>query len=219
MNVLIVSPHPDDETLGGGGTILRLNSEGNSVSWLNITGVENNSKFSEEFVKKRRAQFKKVEEHYGFQKVYNFNLATTKLEGYDSSEVIDKISDVFQEVRPEMLILPDYNDAHSDHKKVFEWCHACSKTFRFPYIKQIMTMEIISETDFGRPENPFHPNYYVDITDYIEDKIRALEIYDTELGEPPFPRSIENVRALAMIRGAVAGVKYAEAFRLIKYIV
>lgn len=219
MNVLIVSPHPDDETLGGGGTVLRLISEGNSVSWLNITGVENSSKFSEEFVQKRRVQLKEVEEYYRFQKVYNFNLMTTKLEGYDSSEVINKISTVFQEVRPEMLILPDYNDAHSDHKKVFEWCHACSKIFRFPYIKQIMTMEIISETDFGRPEDPFHPNYYVDITDYMEDKIKALEIYDTELGEPPFPRSIENVKSLAAIRGSAAGVRYAEAFRLIKYIV
>lgn len=219
MNVLIVSPHPDDETLGGGGSALRFISEGNSVSWLNITGVENNNKFSDEFVKKRRTQLKKIEKHYGFQEVYNFNLATTKLEGYDSSEVIDKISTVFQEVRPEMLILPDYNDAHSDHKKVFEWCYACSKIFRFPYIKQIMTMEIISETDFGRPENPFQPNYYIDITDYMKDKINALKIYDTELGEPPFPRSIENVKSLAMIRGAAAGVRYAEAFRLIKYIV
>lgn len=219
MNVLIVSPHPDDETLGGGGTVLRLISEGNDVSWLNITGVENNDKFSKEFVEKRRVQLKKIEEYYKFQKVYDLNLMTTRLERYDSSEVIEKISIVFQEVKPEMLILPDYNDAHSDHRKVFEWCYACSKVFRFPYIKQIMTMEIISETDFGSPENPFCPNYYVDITDYMEDKIRALEIYDTELRMPPFPRSIENIKALAMIRGAAAGVKYAEAFRLIKCIV
>lgn len=219
MNALIVSPHPDDESLGGGGTVLRLIAEGHSVSWLNITGVENNDKFSEDFVKKRRGQLKEIETYYQFEKTYNLNLMTTKLEAYDSAEIIDKISSIFREIKPDVLILPDYNDAHSDHKKVFEWCYACSKIFRFPYIKQIMTMEIISETDFGSPENPFHPNYYVDITDYMEDKVRALEIYDTELGEPPFPRSIENIKALARIRGAAAGVEYAEAFRLIKYIV
>lgn len=180
--------------------------------------MENNPSFSEEFVRRRKIQLQKVEKYYRFKEAYNLNLMTARLENYNYSEVIDKIAGVFRKIEPEMLILPDYNDAHSDHKLVFEWCYACSKVFRFPYIKQIITMEIVSETDFGRPEDPFQPNFYVDISNYMEDKIKALEIYDTELGEPPFPRSIENVKALATIRGAAAGVRYAEAFRLVKYI-
>lgn len=80
-------------------------------------------------------------------------------------------------------------------------------------------MEILSETDFGRPEMPFYPNYFVDISNYIEKKIEALKIYDTEMGRHPFPRSEENIKALAVLRGAMAGVPYAEAFRLIKKIV
>lgn len=68
-------------------------------------------------------------------------------------------------------------------------------------------MEIISETDFGSPADPFKPNYYVDITDYIDDKIKAIEIYDTELGESPFPRSIENIKAMAMLNGVRGGGK------------
>jgi len=218
MNILVVSPHPDDETLGGGGTILKLTAEGHKVYWLNITGVENSVIFSEEFVKRRRMQLQQVEEYYKFKEVYNLNLMTTKLEDYSFPDVIDKITEIFRKVEPEMLLLPDYNDAHSDHKVVFEWCYACSKVFRAPYIKHIMTMEIVSETDFGRPEDPFQPNVYVDITNYMEGKIKALEIYDTELGSPPFPRSIENVKALATIRGSAAGVRYAEAFRSIKHI-
>ena len=79
-----------------------------------------------------------------------------------------------------------------------------------------MTMEIVSETDYGRPENNFVPNYFVDITEYINHKINALKIYTTEIGEPPFPRSIENVMALATLRGGMSGVRYAEGFRLIK---
>ena len=82
----------------------------------------------------------------------------------------------------------------------------------------ILTMEVASETDFGKPENPFAPNYFVDITEYMEDKIQALKIYDTEMGRPPFPRSEENIRAMATVRGAMAGVLYAEAFRMIKCI-
>ena len=219
MNVLIVSPHPDDETLGAGGTAFRFAAEGKNVSWLNITGAEQDSIFSDEFKEKRKIQLKKIEELYRFENVYNLNLKTTRLETYDSSDVIEKISAIFKEAEPEMLILPDYNDVHSDHKKVFEWCYACSKIFRFPFVRQIMTMEIVSETEFGSPQNPFYPNYYVDITDYMDKKIQAMEIYDTELAAPPFPRSIENIKALAAFRGAAAGVKYAEAFRLVKSVV
>lgn len=218
MNVLVVSPHPDDETLGAGGTILRLKEEGNKIFWLNITGMTKGGIFSEEMQERRKEQLKKIEDFYKFEGTYNLNLPTAQLDSYNTSDAIDKIREVFTKVQPEMLILPDYNDAHSDHKKVFEWCYSCSKVFRFPYIKKIMTMEIVSETDFGKPENPFIPNFYVDITEYLEEKINALNIYDTELGEPPFPRSIEHVKALAIVRGAAAGVKYAEAFRMIKYI-
>lgn len=219
MRVLVVSPHPDDETLGAGGTIARLTAEGNEVFWLNITTVKGNNNFPKGMIDKREEQLHAIADFYNFSEVYHLNLPTTKLENIDSNKAIDMIGDIIKKVEPEMLILPDYNDAHSDHKRVFDWCFACTKVFRFPSIKQVMTMEIVSETDFGRPENAFIPNYYVDITSYIENKIQAIEIYDTELGEHPFPRSLDNIRALAVLRGAAAGVKYAEAFRMIKKIV
>lgn len=218
MRAVVVSPHPDDETLGAGGTIVRLLSEGNEVFWINVTTIKENNQFSKEMRDKREEQLQAIAEFYKFSGIYHLDLPTIKLENIDSAKAINMIGNIFREIKPEMLLLPDYNDAHSDHKRVFDWCFACTKVFRFPSIKQVMTMEIVSETDFGRPENQFAPNYFVDITDYIEDKVRALKIYDSEIGEVPFPRSIENVKALAMVRGATAGVKYAEAFRLIKCI-
>ena len=217
MKILVVSPHPDDETLGAGGTILRAIAEGQEVFWLNITQIPDNGKFSKEMIEKRRCQLEEIESFYHFSKVYHMNMPTTELDRIGSAKAIDMIGTVICEVKPETLILPDYNDVHSDHKKVFEWCYSCSKVFRYPYIKKILTMEIVSETDFGAVD-AFSPNYFVDITDYMEGKISALRIYDSEIASPPFPRSEENVRALATVRGSMAGVCYAEAFRLIKYI-
>ena len=68
------------------------------------------------------------------------------------------------------------------------------------------------------PYDKFKPNLYIDITNYFADKAEALRIYDTELGDLPFPRSIEAVKAQAVMRGTEAGVFYAEAFRVIKEI-
>lgn len=217
--ILVASPHPDDETLGAGGTILRMLAEGHEVYWLNFTAMQNTTKFSKDILDRRKVQLNEIEIFYHFSGVYHLDMPTTELEKIDSGEAIDRVGRIFREIEPDFLILPDYNDAHSDHKKVFEWCYACSKIFRFPFVRQVMTMEIISETDFGTPMNPFVPNYYIDITDYMEQKINAMKIYDTELGAVPFPRSIDNIKARAMINGATAGVRYAEAFRLIKCIV
>lgn len=218
MKVLVVSPHPDDETLGAGGTILRLINEGHKVSWLNITGIYKSRKFPDNIKQQRKSQIKHIKNYYKFSSCFDLMLPAAGLDGYDTCDAIEKISSVIKKLEPEMLIIPDYNDAHSDHKKVFDRCYASSKVFRFPYIKKIVCMEIISETDFGRPENPFIPNYYIDITKYIENKLEACAIYNTEIGESPFPRNLENIRALAALRGSAAGVRYAEAFRIIKYI-
>ena len=45
-----------------------------------------------------------------------------------------------------------------------------------------------------------------------------MKIYESELGEHPFPRSLKNIKALSIFRGATVGVEYAEAFQLIKFI-
>jgi len=218
MNILVVSPHPDDETLGAGGSLFKLKEQGNKLYWLNITDVSREDGYDPEFIAKRRQQIADIYEKFEFEKMFNLKMSPTKLSSYPQEQLIDRIAGVFDEVKPAWLLLPDYNDAHSDHKCVFEACYACSKVFRRSFIKRILTMEIISETDFGKPYDVFKPNLYMDITDYFSRKIEAVSIYDTELGKPPFPRSLEAVRVQALRRGIEAGVMYAEAFRVLKEI-
>ena len=80
--------------------------------------------------------------------------------------------------------------------------------------------ECISETEFAPAitERVFIPNYYVDITQFLIQKLELIQNYQSELGEHPFPRSIRNIKALATFRGAFTGVEYAEAFQLIMYL-
>ena len=81
----------------------------------------------------------------------------------------------------------------------------------------MLAYETLSETDFGlRAEQSFRPNIFVDIGPYLEDKLRAMDIYASELGVYPFPRSHEVIRALATLRGGASGFKAAEAFELLR---
>lgn len=174
--------------------------------------------YKAEQIEKRKKQMEKVREHYGFSDFNNLGLDTTRLDQYENREIIGKISDYINRIQPEWIFLPDYSDAHSDHNFVFEWVFACTKVFRYKSIKRVMTMEILSETNFGRQENPFQPNFYMDISEYINGKIEAANMYESEMGLHPFPRSAEAIRALATLRGSEAGCRYAEAFRVIKII-
>ncbi len=220
MKIVVVSPHQDDETLGAGGTLLRLKKEGHQIYWLNITAVSKDAGWDTDFVNKRKRQVNRVVEAFGFDDILNLNFPPATLGNKTSQrEVLDGINNFFAKVTPEWIILPDYNDIHSDHRVVYDCAISCSKIFRHPSIKTITTMEILSETDYGKPEGYFVPNLFVDVSDFLEKKLEILQLYDTEIAKPPFPRSLEATKALALARGAASGVKYAEGFRIIKMVI
>ena len=50
----------------------------------------------------------------------------------------------------------------------------------------------------------------------MDQKIKLLSIYKSEISKPPFPRSFEVIEALATFRGSQSGFKFAEAFTLLK---
>ena len=217
MKIAVISPHPDDETLGAGGTLLRFRNEGHQIYWINVTDVAIEYGWDLAFIEKRKEQIHNICKFFQFDQMFNLKFQPAKLEMMESGKLIQAIAKCFETIKPDWIIIPNDKDAHSDHKIVYDACMACSKSFRYPYIKKITTMEILSETDFSKEGIMFSPNYFVDITGYMEDKIKALEFYDTEMGELPFPRCSEAVEALATVRGVCAGNRYAEAFHIIKW--
>lgn len=215
---LIVATHPDDETFGAGGLILRKKAKGNEVFVLNMTHMDLSYGYSKAQVQERNDEIEKMIESYGLDCYYNLNLKPSGLDTYSEGELIGKISNVFNEVKPSVIILPYYKDVHSDHRITFDLCYSCTKNFRYPFIKKILMMETPSETDFAYFESTFKPNYFVDISDYIDKKVGIAKIFKSEILEHPFPRSERNIRAYGTIRGAVIGVDSAESFVLVKAI-
>ncbi len=218
MKVLVISVHPDDETLGAGGTILKHKANNDEIFWLNLTSISIEINYSPEQIENRNSLLKKVSEAYNFDKFYDLKLITTKLDTYERAVIIKKISSVFEEIKPEILYIPFMNDVHTDHKVSFDVISSCMKSFRYPYIKKVLMMEVPCYTDFSPNLQGqwFVPNYFVNITDFLDKKLSILELYKSELGESPFPSSLENIKSLAVNRSCISNFKYAEAFMLLK---
>ena len=218
--VIVISAHPDDEVLGAGGTLLRHKEKGDEIFWLITTGVFEEQGFSKERVDSRKKEIVKVEQLLGVSKTFQLSYPTMSLTSRELIEMVPKISEIFSEVKPEVIYCMNRSDAHSDHRVTFDAVMACTKSFRYPFVKQVLLYECISETEFAPalPEKAFIPTYFVDISKHLKAKIEIMRIYESELGEHPFPRSERNIEALATFRGASVGVEYAEAFQLVKYI-
>lgn len=216
--IVVVSPHPDDETLGAGGTLLAMKRSGHRIYWLNFTNMDTKYGFDKAGVERRSREIAKARRSYRFDGYYDLALKPSGLKEYRLDAVISKVAQVFRKIRPEVVIMPFRFDAHTDHGVVFDAVSACTKSFRHPYVRTVLLMEIISETNFSSRGRQFAPNYFVDISSFINKKIMIMRGYKGELKAHPFPRSEKAIRALALLRGTQAGCRYAEAFMLAKHI-
>ena len=217
--VLVVAVHPDDETLGCGGTLLKHKAQGDEIYWLVVTGPikGDHPAFTDEFISKRDALVDRVSESYGFAETIKLNFPTQKLHTVDLKDIIMKISDTMNRIQPDTIYMMFNNDVHSDHRVAFDAAYSCTKSFRYPFIKRILMIEALSETEFAlsTPATVFVPNVFVDITPYMDKKQDIMSMYEGELMEEPYPRSLSSIKALARVRGSRAGVMYAEAFQLL----
>ena len=217
MKTIVIAPHPDDEVFGVGGTLLRRKAEGAKVAWLIVTTISVELGWSKETVKQRADEVKRVTELFGFDEVFTLNFPTTQLDRVPMSDLVAGISEVFRSFKPEEVFVPHPSDVHTDHRVVFDAAASCTKWFRCPSVKRVLAYETLSETDFGLgTDQGFRPNVFVDIEAFLDGKLRAMDIYASELGAFPFPRSHEAIRALATLRGAASGFKAAESFELLR---
>jgi LmbE family N-acetylglucosaminyl deacetylase len=218
MKTLVIAPHPDDELLGCGGTLLRRSEEGADVGWLITTTISEDAGWDRKRVELREKEIQQVRDGLGVkpEHLFRFSYPTASLDTVPLDDLIKKISEVFVSFEPEEVFLPHRGDAHSDHRYVFDAAAACTKWFRYPSVRKVLTYETLSETEFGLGDgSSFQPNLFMDVSGYLDKKIELLACYASEMGEHPFPRSEESVRALATLRGSSAGFPCAEAFELL----
>ncbi len=223
MRVLVVAPHADDETLGMGGTIARLATEGHDVRVALMTGPGESGEhpfLPADGFKEVRAEFSKALDVLGVAEKIVCDLPAVLVEKEPIHVVNDITKKVVEQVQPERLYLPFPFDLHRDHRQLFYSfsVHARAYLTLGQNIKEIYCYETPSETHLSAPylEPAFTPNAYVDISGFLDTKLKALKCYESQAQAAPLPRSPVAIEALARLRGSQVGVAAAEAFVIVR---
>lgn len=215
--ILVIAPHPDDETIGAGGLLLRAAAAGREIHWLIVTVMRPEDGWPAARIDSREAEIAAVARDFGFAGVHRLNLPTTRLDTLPLGDVVAAIGKIVTEVKPEIILLPHRGDAHSDHQVVHDAGAACAKWFRYPSVRWTLVYETLSETDAGIQQMlPFRRDLYVDISDHLDRKIEITRHFAGEFHPFPFPRSEVAVRAQGQVYGAAAGCAAAEVFMLLR---
>ena len=218
--ILVLAPHPDDEVLGVGGSIAKWASKGNDVYVAILTRVPV-PEFDDQISVIARHEAQKVHKLLGVKETILLDLPVLSLEREGLITVNRQITSVMQAVEPDVLLIPFIGDIHEDHKQFFKTALVAARPFYDFAPSTIYTYETLSETNWNAPyiTPGFVPNVFVDISDYIDTKIEAIKIYQSQLREFPHERSPETLRALALLRGSTINRNAAEAFVLIRRII
>lgn len=216
--ILVAAPHPDDETLGCAGTLLRHRDAGDRLHWLIFTELRREYGFSAAAIATRDAEIQAVAKQFSFVSVHNLGLAPAGLDSVPMSLLVERLAAIFVELKPEVVYVPHRGDAHSDHRIAFEALASCTKWFRYPSVRRVLSYETLSETDASLTANvwPFNPTVFVDVGSFLEEKITIMKLYRSELRDFPFPRSECGLRSLAALRGIASGFVAAEGFMLLR---
>jgi len=198
--------------------MLRHIQNGDSAYWLIVTDVKNHEKYSAGFAIKREALIARISREYAFANQHCLGVSAGRVCAVPFEELVSMLRAHMDKTQPEIIYAPYYHDVHTDHQIAAMAVMSAAKAFRCGYVKKILMYETLSETDYAVAGGGFSPNVFIDIGPHMERKLEIAALYDGEILPPPFPRSLENIRALARFRGAAAHLEYAEAFMLVKEI-
>lgn len=216
--VLVVAAHPDDEALGCGGTIARHVSEGDEVYILFMTnGVSARQTSSETDAVERNEAAEAARQALGVARYIYNDFPDNQLDTVSMLVITQSIEKIIREVQPNIVYSHHYGDLNIDHRRTHEAVMTACRPQPGFCVKAIYAFEVVSATEWNAPQAArFTPNYFVDISDYLDTKMKSIEAYSEEMRDEPHARSIYNIIALAKYRGNSVGFNSAEAFELVR---
>lgn len=227
LDILAIGAHPDDVELSCGGTLAKEIYLGKQVGILDLTRGELGTRGSEEIREKEATNAAnilgvKIRENLGFADGFFVNDKIHQLE----------IIKIIRKYQPNIVLLNAISDRHIDHQKGSELASSACFLAGLRKIETIVDEKI---QDVWRPKQVYHyiqwddlkPDFVVDISDFIDQKMNAVKAYDSQFYnpdsmEPSSPISsknfIESVRYRAQNLGRLIGVSYAEGYTVERYV-
>lgn len=216
--VLVVCAHPDDESLGLGGTISLHTKNTDQVFVLVFATGQLGRDDSKKGVTERRNQGKKACSILGVKTVEFLDYEDQVLDRIPLSELTVKIEKVINKFRPTVVYTHFWGDANQDHRRVYEATLIATRPVSASTVKKLICFEIPASTEWSYADNKFSPNLFVDISKTYEKKLKAIKQYKNEISKYPHPRSEQAVTNRSKYWGNSIKSNHAEAFVIVREI-
>jgi LmbE family N-acetylglucosaminyl deacetylase len=199
MKILAIGAHPDDIEFGCGGSLIKYADWGHHLFLLIMTegglGAPNRI---------RKAEQLDAQEILGVRRIFWGNYEDTYLEV--NKDVIDQVENVITETKPDFIFCHFPDDTHQDHRHLAQVVISATR-----YIRNVLFYE-------GPTSQNFDPQIFIDISDTLDRKIKALEAHHSQIDKTNIEdlTILEMARSTANFRGTQGRVKFAEAFRALR---
>ncbi len=195
MNILAIGAHPDDIEFGCAGTIMRHIKRGDNATFVILSRGEKGGD-PEVRTRESRESARRIG-----AKLHIFDYPDTAVP--QSHELIEKLEAIIKDVNPRRVYTHSVKDTHQDHRN----------TAYATLVAARLVPEIFAYESPSLYLN-FSPNYYVDISSYIEKKIELLNNFTTQNSKDYM--KINAIRGLSQFRGLATSVSHAEAFEVVR---
>ena len=220
--IAVVAAHPDDEVLGCGATMAKHAAAGDSVHVLILAeGAtsreevrhENSSSAELELLK---AAGRRAAKLLGVRALEFAGFPDNRMDSLEFLDVVKRIEVFMRQCQPDVVYTHFHGDMNLDHAITQRAVATALRPTPDQKFSRILYFEVPSSTEWGAVAKgeAFLPNWYEDVSEFLNKKYEALAEYASEMRNFPHPRSIDYVNALARVRGATVGVSAAEAFML-----
>ncbi|MFC1621023.1 PIG-L deacetylase family protein [Candidatus Omnitrophota bacterium] len=226
LKILVVAAHPDDEVLGCGATIARHVKSGHAVYVLILgEGISARYKDRKDAKKKDisglKAQAREASRILGVKKIFFSDFPDNSFDSVPILKIIKEIEKIKKAIRPHVIYTHHYGDLNVDHRIAYNAVLTACRPLKNETVREIYSFEVPSSTEWSGPNKKeyFTPDRFVDASDGIDRKLKAMKCYRGEMRAYPHPRSLKAVRFHAAKRGSEAGLRFAESFETIRMVI